>query len=847
MSLNYTGQAIYRYEKGKVKVGLEIVIPLCKALDMSVASFFRMDPDRIEPFEEGEKFSSKQFASHLKQSFRLEDIDYNDLVVKLNTSKQRILNWLDGISLPTVDEMLVLANLLCEDPEDLFFGRNKEVPVSEPMPMFYSGRDSVPVSVSNGFRRRMIACVSSMAVLLLLVVGSSFFFASKKDKIADLPSGDDLKTDIDSSVNKPSGDDSSFVLPPASDSSKGDVPSVEPPSENPSRDVFFSVFVQAYDCELKTDIPELCQQVQVKPGECVTGLNLDAEHYQFVALEDDDGFAFDLDTPIYENTVIKADYIRKSYNVIFYTQVDRATILSSQSVKYLDSAKEPECPYVLGRDFVRWSQDFHDVCCNLDIYPLYTVSSYQITLDFDGGNVDGSTNKMKLDNRDVVDVDSLPVPEKEGYTFLYYSYDGKKVDRSTVFRSSFVTLIAVYEPNEYTIRFEGSTKELKVRYDSSFPSLPSCLDDGSAVDGWYYKNEKISDSSIYSYPYDIILTPSVSLKESECLYSLKSDGTCQLIKVNGEKKGCLDLTSIGEYEISEIMSGAVSDMDGVSSLVLNQKKVRIHSGAFSSLSSLGHVYFNQINSSSVFDTGIFVGCDIDSLYSGNPVGTDRKSLKLKDYGISGKDSFRFCFNDSVSSMPNGFTENFGILGEFDTGKNLRTINDTQLSVQGCTIRKFVPGPSLEDATLNLPDIDQDEMAFIGSGNTCLVRFVGEKLGHIGRFSMENGAFKTSDAIGPLCVDEFDFSRALLLYLNTDTIYAKRGYLSEFVTTGTFANYDQEKLRLDVYGCPNLVDRNQRDDFVLDPLNTEIYFHEESRVPVGVTVDYPLGLSDFFTD
>lgn len=849
VSLNYTGQAIYRYEKGKVKVSLENVIPLCKALDMSVASFFRMDIDRIEPFVEGEFFSQKQFSSHLSQRFHREAVDFDALSLKMRTSKQRILNWLDGSSLPTVEELMVLADVLLDDPVDLFFGRNKEVPVSQPMPAFYSGHESIHVSVSNGFRRRMIACVCSMAAILLLVCGSSFFFASKANRVADKPTGDDVKTDLDSTdKTQPSGGDSSFVNPPDEpDSSKGESPSIESPSENPVRDIYYSVFVRAYDCELDSDIPELSQEIQVKPGECVSGLDLNAEHYQFVTLEDADGYAFDLDTPIYQNTVIKAEYIRRSYNVVFYTQVDRATILSSQMVKYLDSAKEPEYPYVLGREFLRWSQDFHDVQSNLEIYPLYSIPSYQITLDFDGGNVDGQTDNMKLNDLDMVNLDSLPAPEKEGYTFLYYAYEGKKVDRNTVFRSSFVTLVAVYEANEYTIRFRGSSQILKVRYQSAFPSLPSSLDDGSSVDGWYYQNDRISSSSVYCYPYDITLSSFSFLKVDECDCSLKPDGTYRLDKVNVSRNGIVDLSTIGGIEISEIMTGAVSDCDSLTTLVFNQKKIKIHSGAFSNLSSLRQVYFNQIGSDSVFDRNVFSGCDLDYLVSGNPIGTDRKYLKLKDYGIVGKDTFRFGFNDNVVNMPDGFTEDFGILGEFNTGNNLKKINDSQLSIKGCTIRKFVPGVSLEDATLNLPDIDQDEMAFCGSGYTCLVRFVGDKLGHIGRFSMENGAYKTSAAIGPLCVDEFDFSRASIFNMNTNVIYAKKGSISQYVSSGTFANYDTEKLQLNIYGSERLSISNQRSDFVLDPMNTEIFFHKESRVSEDRLVDYPMELLTFFAD
>ena len=60
--IGYTPQAIYRYEKGIVKIDLSLVDSFCRVLDLSIESFFKMDPKAISSYQ-NEKFVQNAFCT----------------------------------------------------------------------------------------------------------------------------------------------------------------------------------------------------------------------------------------------------------------------------------------------------------------------------------------------------------------------------------------------------------------------------------------------------------------------------------------------------------------------------------------------------------------------------------------------------------------------------------------------------------------------------------------------------------------------------------------------------------------------------------------------------------------
>ena len=70
-AIGYTPQAIYRYEKGIVKIDLSLVDSFCKVLNLSAEAFFGMDTEKITPYQ-NEKFSQDAFCSLLQSELSKE-------------------------------------------------------------------------------------------------------------------------------------------------------------------------------------------------------------------------------------------------------------------------------------------------------------------------------------------------------------------------------------------------------------------------------------------------------------------------------------------------------------------------------------------------------------------------------------------------------------------------------------------------------------------------------------------------------------------------------------------------------------------------------------------------------
>ena len=130
---------------------------------------------------------------------------------------------------------------------------------------------------------------------------------------------------------------------------------------------------------------------------------------------------------------------------------------------------------------------------NIDGFGIVEGSSGQLQfslacrVDFDakGGSVDESfrmyTNGEALG--------SLPVPQKDGYTFTYWDYSGRRVSESDVVTFD-KTLTANYEFNNYSLNFDpnggsGSMASQSCRYTVPF-NLAKCsfVKDGYVFAGW---------------------------------------------------------------------------------------------------------------------------------------------------------------------------------------------------------------------------------------------------------------------------------------------------------------------------------------------------------------------------
>ena len=183
------------------------------------------------------------------------------------------------------------------------------------------------------------------------------------------------------------------------------------------------------------------------------------EGYHFI------GWDKDL-TNIKQNTTITAQYEKNEYTVTFCDSNDK--VISTQKVKYQESAAPPTPPTVEGKTFSKWSTDeYLSVTKDLKIKAIYEASVYNVIFKDWNGTQIGETQKVEY-GKDAVEPESPNT--KKGYHFVGWDKDLTNIKQN-------ITITAQYEKNEYTVTFCDSNNNVistqKVKYqESATPPTP---------------------------------------------------------------------------------------------------------------------------------------------------------------------------------------------------------------------------------------------------------------------------------------------------------------------------------------------------------------------------------------
>lgn len=783
--IGYTPQAIYRYEKGNVKIDLSLVEPFCSVLDLSLESFFKMDPQDIKPYQ-GEKFVQERFSSLLKQVLSEDPSLTAKAASSLSVSPTRVEKWAEGTSLPSVEEFLVLSKAIGYDPVDLYLGRPK-------------------LAVAHKPSKPKATLIVPLSVIALSVSVLTPILVSRYARPAD----EDHSDSIDSS--------SSYD-------------SITPIKEK------CEVVVQGYDNEDLSPISSIRYRFEVNKGDSLPKPELKSDYYDYVHSElDGNVFAYG-STPIEQDVTIRALFEKKTFTVTFLGYNDE--VLSVSKTRYLSDAISPSVVEDRGDfRFVRWKEDFTKVKKDLMVHSIFSRFRSNLLLDFDGGEEEGEGRKEVLDySADLYE--SLPKPKKKGHRFTgYFDSKGVRFDKNYSLTSETTTLHAAYEPLTYQMHLDGFEDPQNVTYGTAVTSLPTLTKDNEIILGWKNGEEKVTLPFIYEEDTDITLTPTLA---SEYFDYVLEDGKIVINRVVKWGNSEIDLTSVGPYPVTKVCSHALKGNTSIESIVLKQRTVTLETSCFEDLASLKRVTFDSVDTSSIFEEGIFRNCsNVIYLRSGIPTKNGLTILKLKEYGLTGGSDFVFEFNEATKAYPTSWNDDFGVLGELRMGEGIQGMPDIQSN--GCKILRFVPGRvGYSLITLNLPDLEQDELRFYG---TSLVRIEGETFGKVRRFVMDNGGVAVGDRSKPLEVEEFDMSSSRLVALGSQTIKANRVLLSDRVSDGYFAPLTDE-LQVDFYGCEEAPSALVSRSAFSDANSTRLSFHSEKRYNDDDLLEIPLTMADW---
>ena len=113
-------QAVSKYEAGKIEIGLESVDRIAKLFKISVKDFFSKNIN-ADTYIETLEFSSHRLSTYLIYLRKKQKITQKYLGEQLHIAYKKISKWETEASLPSLDELLVVAQYYDIDIRDLYY------------------------------------------------------------------------------------------------------------------------------------------------------------------------------------------------------------------------------------------------------------------------------------------------------------------------------------------------------------------------------------------------------------------------------------------------------------------------------------------------------------------------------------------------------------------------------------------------------------------------------------------------------------------------------------------------------------------------------------------------------
>ncbi len=157
-------------------------------------------------------------------------------------------------------------------------------------------------------------------------------------------------------------------------------------------------------------------------------------------------------------------------------------------MKHGQGAGAPEQPTKEGYTFVDWDKDFSNVTSNLEVNANWTVNTYNVTLNPNGGTIAEGENVTRYTYGVGA---TLPTPTKEGYTFAgwYRSEDltGEAINTIGTLATGDKEYFAKWTANQYTVTFASDGKTLStqtVAYGNEATAPEQPTKEGYTFVGW---------------------------------------------------------------------------------------------------------------------------------------------------------------------------------------------------------------------------------------------------------------------------------------------------------------------------------------------------------------------------
>ncbi len=157
--------------------------------------------------------------------------------------------------------------------------------------------------------------------------------------------------------------------------------------------------------------------------------------------------AYDFTREVTQEVTLTAKFVQlaKEKHTVQFLRHD-GSVYSEQLVEEDSAAIEPGAPYREGYTFLGWSGDFSSITAPTEIYPLYAINEYSVTVYFDG--------QVILHDKSVVYGGSVAQPNPadyqtpEGKEFLYFNGSFSDIRKNT-------EIHAVFRDKTYAVYFKN--------------------------------------------------------------------------------------------------------------------------------------------------------------------------------------------------------------------------------------------------------------------------------------------------------------------------------------------------------------------------------------------------------
>ena len=305
---------------------------------------------------------------------------------------------------------------------------------------------------------------------------------------------------------------------------------------------------------------------------------------------------------------IYPDYQIKTFLVQFIDY--NGHIIKQQIVEYDDNAIPPANPSREGYTFDGWdAADYNNITADKDIIAEYTINSYQVTYDANGGI------EMNPGHHDYGTVIRFPIAVREGYTFINWKDSNNnyyELGEDFVVLGP-ITLVAQWAiEQDFVLSFNyndgyggGKNPRLVRKYDYVY-GIENPTRSGWDFVAWTLNGQVIQTPFRYEYNENVELLAIWTRTINGVVYiDEAADNGITVSKYTGSGGAVVIETTVSGENVTRIADSAFKGNSTITSITVPEHVAKVGNSAFANMAALETIAFDK--GTKIFGSDVFKG------------------------------------------------------------------------------------------------------------------------------------------------------------------------------------------------------------------------------------------------